>query len=431
MKSSMRVFDVARGLVIGSALLLAMASAFAQVSPVEILNPQLRADEQKYLSQLQSLQQSIAAARFPFPFRLARYANAKPSQRVSSDSNGIEFVYFDNREVLKISGIYKAAFNSTQLSENERATRTFQDVVVPLLQIVTQQIPADVESDGIGFEIVYDARDANKLYDYEGQEVLVVVFDRKDAFSYLNEAGDTERQEILNRSDIFVDGNGFGLALGQRSPLDVQALERSTPRQAREKPSSPQASIAPSPSPAVAVSEGPASPSVSGSLSKAALKSPQTSANAMRLQAQFQPQINAIIKDDGAKFHLAEDAAPSFEIHGDQTVLHLTMRNTLSFDRSTSSIYKRAAQSFDLFLAPELKDLLGALPANAKYDGLDFSVLNRFGAEKTPSETIDYICPMSFIRSFVENKIASQDLINQSIVLVNGVRIALNLQLVE
>ena len=119
------------------------------------------------------------------------------------------------------------------------------------------------------------------------------------------------------------------------------------------------------------------------------------------------------------------------EIYGDQILLHFTMRNTLSFERSTSSIYKRAAQSFDLFLAPEMRDLSRKLPANAGYDALKFSVLNHSGTEKTSFETIDYICPLNPIRSFVENRITSQDLINQSIVLVDGVRIALNLQLVE
>ncbi|MHB1488729.1 MAG: hypothetical protein ACYCZM_14500, partial [Acidimicrobiales bacterium] len=99
------------------ALLLGMtASAFGQVSPVEVLNPKLKADEAQYLPQQQSLQQSIAATKFPFPFRLARYPNAKPGQRAASDSNGIEFVYFEGREVLKISGIYQAAFNAALLS---------------------------------------------------------------------------------------------------------------------------------------------------------------------------------------------------------------------------------------------------------------------------------------------------------------------------
>ncbi len=402
-----------------SLLFVVTASALGQVSPAEILNPRLKADEAKYLPQLQSLQQSITATKFPFPFRLARYVNAQPRQRTASDSNGIEFVYFEGREVLKISGIYKAAFNATLLTKNERASRTFQEVVVPILQLVKQQIPENIDCDGIGFEIIYNTRDANKAYDYEGQESLTVVFDRKDAFAYLNASGDAQQQEILNRSDIFVDGKDFGLALGQRGPLDLQALERSVPRQVRESSSSIPAGAAPADS----VAE-----------SRPALKSSATPADAMRLQAQSQAQLNAIMKEDGAKFHLLEGTPPSFEIYGDQTVLHVTLQNPLPFHRDTTSIYKRAAQDFDLFLAPELKGLLGRLPANAEYGALDFSVLNRLdhpGDEKNPSETVDYICPLKSVQSFIENKITSQDLIDQSIVLVNGVRIALNLQLVE
>ena len=426
MRCAARFFSAARGPIAVGLLLGMTIAAFGQVAPDGILNPKLKADEAKYLPQLQSLQQSIAATKFPFPFKLARYLNAKPGQRAASDRNGIEFVYFEGREVLKISGIYQAAFNSTQLSENERASRTFQDVLVPILRLVTQQIPANIDCDGIGFEIIYDTRDANKVYDFEGQEVLTVVFDRKDAFAYLNTSGNTQRQEILNRSDIFVDGKDFGLALGQSAPLNVQALERSVPRQERTPSSSVSASTASTPG--GAASAVMASPAVAQS--KSDLK-PPPSADAMRLQAQFQPQLNAMLKVDGTRFHLMESAPPVFESRGDQTVLHLTMRNTLSFETGTSSIYKRAAQTFDLFLAPELKSLLKELPANAEYDSLDFSVRNRLGAEKSPSETVDYICPLNSIRSFVENKITSQDVIDQSAVLVNGVRIALNLQLVE
>lgn len=35
----------------------------------------------------------------------------------------------------------------------------------------------------------------------------------------------------------------------------------------------------------------------------------------------------------------------------------MTLRNTLRFDAEKSSIYKRAAQTFDLFLAPKMKDI--------------------------------------------------------------------------
>jgi hypothetical protein len=426
MRCAVRFFRAVRGPILVGLLLGATVPGFGQVSPDGILNPRLKADEAKYLPQLQTLQQSIAATKFPYPFKLARYLNAKPGQRAASDRNGIEFVYFEGREILKISGIYQAAFNSNQLSENERASRTFQDVVVPILRLVAQQIPANIDCDGIGFEVVYDTRDANKVYDFEGQEVLTVVFDRKDAFSYLTVSGNTQRQEILNRSDIFVDGKDFGLALGQKAPLNVQALERSVPRQERTQSSPVSASTASTPG--GAASAVMASPVVAQS--KSDLR-PPPSADAMQLQTQFQPQLNAMLKADGARFHLMESAPPVFESHGDRTVLHLTMQNTLSFETGTSSIYKRAAQTFDLFLAPELKDMLKELPANAEYDSLDFSVRNRLGAEKSPSETVDYICPLNSIRSFVEREITSQDVIDQSVVLVNGVRIALNLQLVE
>ncbi|MDQ6653749.1 MAG: hypothetical protein M3Y84_13530, partial [Acidobacteriota bacterium] len=148
-------------------------------------------------------------------------------------------------------------------------------------------------------------------------------------------------------------------------------------------------------------------------------------------QRRVQTQFDAVAKGEGEKIDLADSASPSFETYRDEVVLHFTMRSTLPLDKTTSSIYKRAAQSFDLFLAPQLKNLLGKIPVGTTTESLDFSVLNNFGAEQTSSEKVDYICPVTATRSLAENKITTQDLINQCIVLVNGVRIGLNLQLVE
>lgn len=408
-------------------LLMAMRPGFGQVSPDEILNPRAKAAEEEFLPQLQSLQQSIAAARFPFHFALARYLHAKPGQRAALDANGMEFVYFQDRVVLKISGVYKAAFNATQLSRNERAGRTFQEAVVPILQLVAQKIPKSADYDAIGFEVIYDTRDADKSYEFEGKEVLTLVLSRDDAFTYAGTPGVAERQKLLNRSDIFVNGEEFGLALGKREPFNVEALDRSVRRPAEERTSAAQPSI----EHVDAVSGASVSPAVSITQPTAVVPSIRTFADAMRLQTESQAQLNAIVREDGTRLHLAENPAPSFEVAGDQTVLHFTLRNTLSFDRSSTSIYKRAAQSFDLFLAPELRSLSRRLPAHEDYDALEFSVLIPFGVDPASLETIDYICPLPSLQAFIANKITSQDLINQSVVLVNGVRISVNLQLVE
>ncbi len=421
-----RAFNTAFRLLSGGILLSAISSAFGQVSPGEILNPRAKSAEEKYIQQLHSIHESIGAAKLDFPFRLARYVNAKPGQKAALDSSGIEFVYFQDRVVLKVSGVYSAAFNVDQLSRNQRAGMAFQEAVVPILRLVTQQIPRTDDFDGVGFEIVYGTRENSEGFGLAGREALTVVFDRDDAFAYASAHEITERQIILNRSDIFLNGEEFGLALGKRDPLIVESLARLTPRRVEEA-----SSFMPSGGAHVdEVTGATVSSAVSVTQPANMTSSPPTFADAMRLQTRFQDQLDSIAKEDGTTLHLAARTAPSFEVAGDQTLLHFTMQNTMSFDRSASSIYKRAAQSFDLFLAPELRSISRRLPANQEY-ALEFSVVNHTGAAQAPNETIDYICPLTSLYAFVSNKITSQELINQSVVLVNGVRISLNLQLVE
>src|ERR1035437_9958570 len=157
---------------------------------------------------------------------------------------------------------------------------------------------------------VYHTRDANKAYDYEGQEVLTVVLGRDDAFSYLNTAVDEDRQKLLNRSNIFVDGKEFGLALNQRDSFNVQAFERSLPRQAGELPSAAPVNTELSP----VITENTVSSNVPIAQSKPASNStpaptvvnsgtsPATTP-VMTLQAKYEAQLNAMMKEDGAQFN--------------------------------------------------------------------------------------------------------------------------------
>jgi hypothetical protein len=415
------------------------------VSPGEIANPKLRAAEQAYLPQLRSLQHAISETKFPLPFILTRYVGRDPDRQASLDTRGIEFVYFQNRMLLKTSGFYTAAFNPDELTPNERASRILQEVVVPILRVIVQQIPADVECDGIGFEIAYHVRATRKNSDFEGREIVAVVLDRAEAFTLAAESRSEARQAILNHSNIYLDGKPFGLALGQKDALDLETLGRSASGEAIPVTVS-RVSVADERLAEASPRHVPAGSSNSlyaGPIKKNAVdlvdlpapalgpKTIATAADAEKLQARFQPQLDALLKEDGATLSLVDYAPPTFAVYHKQLVLQFTVRNSLAFDKNSSSIYKRAAQSFDLFLAPRLKALLPKLPQDFPVDSLDFSVLNRLGNEKDSSEAVEFVCPLKLIRSFAEDEIASQDLINQSIVLVNGVRITLNLELVE
>jgi hypothetical protein len=430
---------------------VAAKPAFAQVSPAEVSSTKLRSLEQKHLQELKLLHRAIVDTKFPFAVYLTRYVTADPEKQVTFDSRGIEFVNFQNDVVLKTSAIYRAAYNSDQLTQNERAAHTLRDVITPILGLVADQIPPDIECDAIGFEIAYHTHSPNKSYEFEGKEILAVVLVRDDAFAYAKTADEEQRQGILNRSLIYVNGKEFGLALGDRNPLspDDRALSAPPALPPRGSSSAGSSSSArnslegmrsnagtqatgrfdlaersPHASPGISAAAAPAVPAADP-------KPAATPADAERLQARYQAQLDALMKDGVEKFHLVEYAPPAFAIYHDRLALQLTLRNTLAFEKNSGSIYKRAAQTFDLFLAPELKGLLQKLPADAEIDALDFSVLNRLGNEKTSSEAVEFVCPLKSLRAFANDEITGQDLVNQSIILVNGVRIALNLQLVE
>lgn len=437
-------------LAMGLGMIFCTAPLFAQVSPQEILNPDLRALEQSYFPQLKALNQSIAKTEFPFPFYLSRFVGLDPTQQAASDSRGLEFVRFQGRVILKVTGNYNAAYDAARLTQNERAAATFRTIVLPILEQVAAVLPHDIACDGIGFEISHHTRTRDRSYDYEGKEILVVVLDREDAWALSRASADSDRQEILNRSKVYLSGNDFGLSLSDRDPLNVQELPRSIPPRPEAVPMA-RSSAAPGPSsvpksnplpppaspavaaPADAVSAGanPAPPSP-----KAADPQPPTplptQADADRLGEKYQSQLAVLAKEGAAKFHFVGYAPPAFVVFRDQMMLQMTLRNSIPFGPAKGSIYKRAAQSFDLFLAPQLKDLSDKVPPDLEFQLFDFSVLNKFSpGTKETSEAIEFICPRTALKQFVNAEITNQQLLDQSVILVNGVRIALNLQLVE
>lgn len=459
MKSSFKFLDGGRqtALMVCALIFVAgLGNGSAQVSPAEILNPQLRAAESTYLRQLQTYNRAIQLMKFPFPFYLTRYVDRDPQKQVETDTRGLEFVKFHDRIVLKITGVYSASYDAARLTQNQRADRTFSDIVVPILEILPQQIPADVKCDEIGFEISYHVRTKNKSFDYEGKENLVVVFDKADAFGYSQLSRQSQRQEVVNRSEIYVNGKEFGLALGEKEAISAEALDRSNSHEspARKEivatpndvtPNSGPPGIDRNLPPGYHIPDrkptdrlGPSSPAAENSpdLSNTSTgvvpAGTATQADADTLQAKYQPQLDALAKDGAAQYHFVDYAPPSFVVFRGKIFMQVTMRNSFNFEKETTSIYKRAAQGFDLFLAPQLKPLMEKVPADAQIEGLDISVLNQLGASPKPSsEAVEYICPLKPLRQFVEAGITNQDLINQSTILVNGVRIALDLQRVE
>jgi cell division septation protein DedD len=414
-----------------------MAQAVAQVSPNEILNPDLKALEDAHFQQLIALNHSITQLKFPYSFYLSRYVGLDPAQQAEADSRGLEFVRFQDRKILKVSGNYNAAYNTLRMTQNERSAATFRTVILPILNLLTSVLPADIDCDGIGFEISHHARTNEKSFDFEGKEILVVVLDRNDAWNMSQAKTEAERQDILNRSKVFVSGSEYGLSLLERDPLNVQTLPRAIPPKpdasssARAAFASHSSLVKPAATPMPDTNLAAETPALTPT-SSAPPKQVMTQQDADRLEEKYKLQLGALAKEGGEKYHFVSYAPPAFVIFHKQVTLQLTMKNTLAFGPAKGSIYKRAAQSFDLFLAPQMKDIAGRVSEEVEFQLYDFSVLNKLSpTAKETSEAIEYICPRDAVRHFVNAEITNQQLLDQSVILVNGVRIALNLQLVE
>ena len=414
------------------------STASAQVSPNEILDPQLKSLEAQYLPQLKTINQHIARKQFPFPFYLSRVVGLDPAQQVEADTRGLEFKHFRDRVVLKATGNYNAAYDKKQLSRNEQAARTFRDVMLPILQIITQNVPPDIDCDAIGMEISYHVRDRQKSYDYEGAENLVVVLDRKDAFQMVLEKDDNARQVLLDRSLVYLGGEEYGLSLLDRDPVvvDKQARAKSNQIDAGSTLSASTSAsrlIRSNPNllPSAAAGNDPSGgPKVDLSRAKPAA----TAADAAKLQSQYQAQLDALTREGQVKLGFVDYDPPTFVVVSKQMVLQMTLKNSTRLDPEKTNIYKRAAQTFDLFVAPKMKDVLDRIPSDVPVDYYDFSVVNPLSPTslgKERSEAIEFLFPKQLAQEFVNNEITNQELIDKSQVLVNGVRIALTLQLVE
>ncbi len=425
------------------ATLILSRPAAAQISPSEIRDPDLKALEKQYFQELKNLNQSIARMRFPFSFYLSRYVGLDPAKQAEADTRGLEFVKFNDLTVLKITGNYNAAYDSQKFTRNERAARTFEDVLLPILQTVTQAISPDIACDAIGFEVSYHTRANEKSYDYEGKEILVVVVDRQNAFKLAQATNDAVRQDIVTESQVYLGGKAYGLSLSEKDPMIVDASPKSKPTKSQAPSTTNSSSTVgrltksnPNPlsgsSGGLLDSAGVGAAATKPDLSQA--KPAATAEDAEKLQGQYKAQLDSLARAGQSKFQFVDYDPPAFVVINKEMVLQMTLRNALHFDAEKASIYKRAAQTFDLFLAPKLKDILSAAPEEAKFDFYDFSVVNLFATapgSKERSEAIEFVFPKGLARKFVDSDITNQELIDHSQVLVNGVRIALNLQLVE
>ena len=120
--------------------MLVVALALGGVSSAQVLSlskvndPVSKRLQKQYFVQLQQIATETTAIHFPFPFYFSQMLDIDEARQKQLPQGSIRFDQFNGQTVLAISGNYYISYSSSQLNGNQRARKTYEDVVLPLLK---------------------------------------------------------------------------------------------------------------------------------------------------------------------------------------------------------------------------------------------------------------------------------------------------------
>ena len=425
-------------------LMSALASGQA-LPPAEIKNPAMRALQERYLQQLQSAGEEVRAHVYPFPFYCSRVLDLEQAQQERADQRSLRFDNYKGMTVVELTGNYFASYPA-DMDKNHRALRTFQDVMLPILQIVVPAMQNAPELDGFALEISHQVRGKALGRTMEHAENFVMILNRDAAVRLVGARNDRDRQSAILDGQTFLNAEPFmfylsdaaaQIAVEERKTNPLSAAAASTKDSAQPWWQTKGAASPPPSRPVVIpASENPA-PAIARNTSKEALAAIQTS---------LQATIDKIVKELDPQANFVSYAPPAVVAFRKGIYLEFSLQ--LKMPASTAgSRYKLAALAFDDHIAHLIRPMAAYFQGNdVSIDGIAFSTTlhtNAASVGKTGagagtsastadgSEAVEFFLPLETLRCYESYDCTGQQLISAGAVLINGERVSLDLQTAE
>ncbi len=403
--------------------------ATAQVlTPAEIKSPEMRALQEKYFQQLQAVGAEVQAHIFPFNFYFSRVLDLEQAQQERADQRSLRFDNYGGMTVIELTGNYFASYSTALVNKSHRAARTFQDVMLPILEIIVPTFRDNPDVEGFAMEISHHIRGKTMGMDAEHPENLVLALSKDAALRLVNAKNDSDRQAAVLDGHFYFNGEPFLLYLTDQAAKDAaKQLDKddaSTPAKYAGASKSP-------------IGSGPSPLSRPASRSSVTAPPPRdTSPEALaKIQAADQKMIDLVAKEIDPQAHLVSYAPPAIIAFRKAAYLEFSVDTTLS-SSTTGSRYKMAALAFDDHIAHLVRPMMEYFKGDLDFDGIAFSTTihqeEKPGASKTlGSEAIEFFFFTDALRCYEVYDCTGQQLIDQGSVLINGERVRLDLQIAE
>jgi hypothetical protein len=304
------------------------------------------------------------------------------------------------------------------VNKSHRALRTFQDVMLPILELAVPAFKDNPDVEGFALEISHHIRGKSMGISMEHSENLVLALPKDAAVRLVNAKTESDRQAALLDGHFYFNGEPFLLYLSDKAAQEAaQRLDRSDGASKNSIASKSDASSRPairSTTPARTARD----------------TSPEALA---KIQAADQKMIDMVAKELEPQAHFVSYAPPAMVAFRKGVYLEFSVGTTLP-DTAAGSRYKMAALAFDDHISHLVRPMMAYFKGDLDFDGLAFSTSIHQG-DKTDAhqsgEAVEFFCPTDALRCYEAYDCTGQQLIDQGSVLINGERVSLDLQLAE
>jgi hypothetical protein len=399
--------------------LIVTGTALAQVvSPVEIKDPDLRALQQQYMDDLTRAGADVLAIQFDYPFYLSRKLDLDQAKQQLADQSSIRFDSYNGKTVLAITGNYYAAYSVQKISPGQRARSTFLNVVMPILKTVVPRFQNNQHVDGFAIEISHHIMGKVMGVSMEHPENLMVFLPRSGAIKLLSAKKDeTAQQAALLQGEIFLNAQPISIWLNDK------ALPPAVDPNANVNDHAEDSSANASPGAASPVKPKEPPPPPPRDTSTEALAS---------LQLSDQPVLDQLVKEQEPQAHFVAYAPPKFVAFRQGIYLELSVNSDLPAS-AAGSRYKLAATAFDDHIAHLIRPLLAYFKDAQNFDGIGVSTNIHLASKSSggAAEAVEFFFPLSSLRCYEKYDCTGQQLLDGGTILINGERVALDLQIAE
>src|SRR5215469_2303040 len=399
--------------------------AIAQViTPMELNDPKLQRLQQRNFRTLVDIGGEIQRYKFPYPFYLSKVLDVDLAKMKDVDQRSIRFDSYKGETVLELTGNYYASYNADTMDAEARLKTTFEQVIVPILKIEVPHFPDDSLFASFAIEVSHHVRAKVMGVHQEQAENVTVIIPVPSAQKLVDAKNNDQKQSAVLESRIYLNGQPYALWVHEGAPPEDWQDRYGPPPISKQQPVDT-ANTAPSQS---------ATPDATVSLNL--LKTTPTPLRILTpealagMQRQNQDAIDRMVKSLDKEAHFVPYAPPSFVGFRQGAYLELSINTQLDAPSGTSR-YKLAALAFDDHVSHLIRPLLDFFPGDVDFDGVDFSSVIHVKNSDDKTQSVEFFFPVRMMRCFASYDCTGQQLINAGMVLINGERSQLDLQLAE